>query len=147
MITSFKDIAAAMLHCVSVIEDYTRLTPTTLSNGKQPKKPKVKKDPLAPKKPPSSFLLFSNEIRQEIKEQNPEMGGKEILGIISEKWKTLTPEEKQVRFVSKDIVTGLMVLGYGRCLRQLGRRSIRNLRMRQRLTNRLIWLELAVQPL
>ncbi|ORX38554.1 high mobility group box domain-containing protein [Kockovaella imperatae] len=31
MITSFKDIAAAMTRCVAIIEDYTRLTPSSLA--------------------------------------------------------------------------------------------------------------------
>jgi transcriptional regulator HMO1 len=63
------------------------------------KKRKVKKlrDPEAPKRPPSSYLLFQNEVRQAMKRANPGMANHEILTSISQRWAAMTPEEKDVR--------------------------------------------------
>jgi len=60
------------------------------------KKKKVKKprDPDAPKRPPSSYLLFQNEVRQAMKKANPGMANHEILTTISQRWASMTPEEK-----------------------------------------------------
>jgi len=144
MITSFKDIATAMKKCVAVIEDYARLSPSTLGsipteisnlnsvdpsllnkpsnppkqatgtkaqkntasneevNGdgkvikKKEKKEKKIKDPNAPKRPPSAYLLFQNDVREEIKQGNPGMVYKDVLAKISERWKSLPIDEKKV---------------------------------------------------
>ncbi|ORY35458.1 high mobility group box domain-containing protein [Naematelia encephala] len=122
MIASFREIAAAMKHCVSVIEDYARLSPHTLNAidpallpttlaaaastpapvvGDDGKKVKAKrdkkiKDPNAPKRPPSAYILFQNEVREEIRKKNPEMPYKEVLGIISQMWKDLPETAKKV---------------------------------------------------
>jgi hypothetical protein len=63
------------------------------------KKRKVKKprDPDAPKRPASSYLLFQNEVRQAMKKANPGMANHEILTTISQRWAAMTPEEKDVR--------------------------------------------------
>jgi len=60
------------------------------------KKKKVRKprDPDAPKRPPSSYLLFQNEVRQAMKQANPGMANHEILTTISQRWASMTPEEK-----------------------------------------------------
>lgn len=60
------------------------------------KKKKVKKarDPEAPKRPPSSYLLFQNEVRQAMKQANPGMANHEILTTISQRWASMTAEEK-----------------------------------------------------
>ncbi|KDQ65093.1 hypothetical protein JAAARDRAFT_96982, partial [Jaapia argillacea MUCL 33604] len=56
---------------------------------------KKEKDPNAPKRPPSSYLLFQNEIRKQISEQNPNMPNNEVLKHISAKWKQMTPDERE----------------------------------------------------
>ncbi|KAK8854870.1 hypothetical protein IAR55_003609 [Kwoniella newhampshirensis] len=126
MIASFREIASAMTRCVQVIEDYTSLSPSNLSkpdfsqiaggvqaalaplNGvvdsippvdlKKERKKKEKKirDPNAPKRPPSAYILFQNEIRDDIRNSNPGMAYKDILGIISTKWKELSDAQKKV---------------------------------------------------
>lgn len=128
MIASFKDIAAAMTRCVSIIEDYARASPigppkptrnhnsniasSLLTSSdipispQQPSKEEPKKerkvrekkikDPNAPKRPPSAYILFQNEVRQQIRETNTGMPYKEVLGIIAEKWKTLPDDQKRV---------------------------------------------------
>ena len=51
-------------------------------------KVKVEKDPLAPKKPASSFLIFSSEMRPIIKEKNPDMAHIDITKELGILWKT-----------------------------------------------------------
>ncbi|GFZ49452.1 hypothetical protein JCM24511_07572 [Saitozyma sp. JCM 24511] len=122
MIASFKGVAAAMSQCVSLIEEYTRLAPPTAQSNVKPtflptgqvtfgnvdgtaaapegkkrrKKEKKIKDPNAPKRPPSAYILFQNEVRDEIREKNPGMAYKDVLSMIAEKWKELQPEQKKV---------------------------------------------------
>ncbi|WVW85685.1 hypothetical protein I302_107723 [Kwoniella bestiolae CBS 10118] len=124
MIASFREIASAMTRCVKVIEEYTSLSPSTLHkpdlsifqntilpNGQlvsdllkqntlrekeRKKKEKKPKDPNAPKRPPSAYIFFQNEIRDEIRNSNPGMSYKDILGVISAKWKDLSDAQKKV---------------------------------------------------
>ncbi|WRT68340.1 uncharacterized protein IL334_005316 [Kwoniella shivajii] len=118
MIASFRQIASAMTRCVKVIEEYTALSPANLNkpdlsifnnailpNGQlvsellkkeRKKKDKKPRDPNAPKRPPSAYILFQNEIRDEVRNSNPGMSYKDILGVISQKWKDLTDEQKKV---------------------------------------------------
>jgi hypothetical protein len=66
--------------------------------GEVIKRRRVKKprDPDAPKRPPSSYLLFQNEVRQAMKKANPSMANHEILTSISQRWAQMSPEEKEV---------------------------------------------------
>mgnify|MGYP002718886503 CR=1 FL=1 len=136
MIASFKDIASAMTRCVQIIEDYTRLSPnsltasslsgnidpalvnlpTTLSafanvqnamsaaapaaeetGKKRAKKEKKPRDPDAPKRPPSAYILFQNDVRDKIRQDNPGMAYKDVLAVISDKWKHLPDASRKVR--------------------------------------------------
>lgn len=120
MIASFKDIASAMTRCVALIEDYARLSPSTLTTsaalaavehgaiaaetlaaaaaGKKPrvKKEKKPKDPNAPKRPPSAYLIFQNDVRDNIRQSNPGMPYKEVLSVIASRWKELDDQQKRV---------------------------------------------------
>jgi hypothetical protein len=49
---------------------------------------KVVKDPNAPKKPASSFLIFSSEMRPIIKQKNPDMTHLDITKELGVLWKT-----------------------------------------------------------
>ena len=51
-----------------------------------------KPDKHAPVKPPSAYIMFSNQIRAEMKDQN--MSFAEIAKSIGEQWKALSPEKK-----------------------------------------------------
>ncbi|KIM45774.1 hypothetical protein M413DRAFT_292945 [Hebeloma cylindrosporum] len=53
------------------------------------------KDPNAPKRPASSYILFQNEVRKELKEQNPNLSNADLLGMISEQWKQMSDEQKE----------------------------------------------------
>lgn len=114
MIASFKDIASAMNRCVAIIEDYTKLSPSSISapdkksasgpalpTGEVKKERKARvpkpKDPKAPKRPPSAYLLFQNEVREDERKAHPDLSYKEVLGVISQKWKDLSEEQRKVR--------------------------------------------------
>ncbi|PVF99160.1 hypothetical protein CPB86DRAFT_783959 [Serendipita vermifera] len=62
---------------------------------KRKRGPKKPRDPNAPKRPPSAYLIFQNEVRREIKEKNPDMNNNEVLGEVAKLWGQLTVEEKK----------------------------------------------------
>ncbi|KAJ3473771.1 hypothetical protein NLI96_g12831 [Meripilus lineatus] len=62
--------------------------------GHKVKRPRKPKDPNAPKRPASSYLLFQNEIRQDLKAKNPNMPNNELLGLIAKMWKDMSRDEK-----------------------------------------------------
>lgn len=59
-------------------------------------KVKKVKDPLAPKKALSGFMLFSNDHRVKIKESNPEATFGEVGRLVGEAWKALNDKQKAV---------------------------------------------------
>merc|ERR1712154_6382 len=61
--------------------------------GRGGKKPK---DPNAPKKGQSSYLLFSNDVRSEFVASNPGKKITEISKLIGLKWKELSEDERKV---------------------------------------------------
>jgi HMG (high mobility group) box len=67
---------------------------TNVSASKS-KKTKAAKDPNAPKKPLTSFMLFSNEIRSRIQKENPTMSFGELGKKIGELFRALSTNEKQ----------------------------------------------------
>jgi len=62
---------------------------------KRKKKKKSKKDPDAPKHPQSAYLLFSNSVRAELKEEYPGISPKDLMSRAGERWKNLGEEERQ----------------------------------------------------
>ncbi|KAL0949071.1 hypothetical protein HGRIS_009167 [Hohenbuehelia grisea] len=61
------------------------------------KRSKKPKDPDAPKRFPSSYILFQNEVRNELKQKHPGMPNSELLSLISQQWKAL-PEEQRAKY-------------------------------------------------
>ncbi|KAH9450542.1 hypothetical protein MJO28_010015 [Puccinia striiformis f. sp. tritici] len=59
------------------------------------KKVKKEKDPNAPKRPLSAYMFFSQDWRERIKTENPEVSFGEIGRLLGLKWKGLTDEEKK----------------------------------------------------
>lgn len=55
---------------------------------------KKEKDPTMPKRALSSFTFYSNEIRTQVKTDNPKAKFGDISKIIGNKWKTLSDDEK-----------------------------------------------------
>ncbi|XP_051137508.1 high mobility group B protein 13-like [Andrographis paniculata] len=74
----------------------------TLIKKTKEKKKKEKKggdkivDPNKPKKPASSFLLFSKDARKNLAEERPGISNSTLNALISVKWKELSEEEKRV---------------------------------------------------
>ncbi|CAO0800166.1 unnamed protein product [Mucor circinelloides] len=61
----------------------------------KPKKKKAEKDPNAPKRNLSSYMLYSQSVRPDVVKQNPTVRPVDIAKIIGEKWNALTDKEKQ----------------------------------------------------
>lgn len=66
------------------------------------KERKANRDPNAPKRPPSAYLLFQNEIREDMRQRYKDLTYSEVLGKISEAWKALTEEQRKVSAVFVD---------------------------------------------
>lgn len=60
------------------------------------KQRKANRDPNAPKRPPSAYLLFQNEIREDMRQQFKDLSYSDVLGKISEAWKNLTDDQRKV---------------------------------------------------
>ncbi|XP_042479548.1 high mobility group B protein 13-like isoform X2 [Macadamia integrifolia] len=60
------------------------------------KKKKQNSDPKRPKKPASSFFLFSKEMRKELLQERPGISYSTLNALISVKWKELNDEDKQL---------------------------------------------------
>nr|AFK10971.1 high mobility group box 1 [Callorhinchus milii] len=58
------------------------------------KKQKKKKDPNAPKRPPSGFFIFSAHLRPKIREECPGLSIGDIAKKLGEKWNAMGSEEK-----------------------------------------------------
>ncbi|CDO74190.1 hypothetical protein BN946_scf185043.g242 [Trametes cinnabarina] len=58
------------------------------------KRAKKPKDPNAPKRPASSYLLFQNDVRNELKAKNPGMRNNELLSTIAKLWAEMPQEQK-----------------------------------------------------
>jgi hypothetical protein len=64
--------------------------------GRKPTKEKKIRDPNAPKRPPSAYIMFQNDIRDQIKAQVPGIQYKDILNNVAARWKGMTPDQKKV---------------------------------------------------
>ncbi|KAI8371618.1 Non-histone chromosomal protein 6 [Radiomyces spectabilis] len=56
---------------------------------------KPKKDASAPKRGLSAYMFFSQEMRQQVKDENPEAGFGQIGKLLGAKWKKMSEEEKK----------------------------------------------------
>ena len=63
--------------------------------SKKRKRPIKPKDPNAPKRPASSYILFQNEVRKQLKELHPELSNADLLSLISEQWKNMSDDQKE----------------------------------------------------
>ena len=60
----------------------------------QPKR-RAKKHPLAPKRPMSAFLKYSQQRRKAAKAENPDMSNTDISRLLGEMWRNTDPEERR----------------------------------------------------
>ncbi|KAJ3108305.1 FACT complex subunit [Physocladia obscura] len=72
----------------------TQQTKTKNSEGGQDKK-KVKKDPNAPKGPQSSYIIFSNAVRNSVREEDSSLSMTDVSKKIGILWKDLSADEKK----------------------------------------------------
>ncbi|KAF8717760.1 high mobility group, partial [Rhizoctonia solani] len=63
--------------------------------GRVPKEGKRVKDPNAPKRPATSYIMFQNDIRDELRRKHPGLPYKELLGKVSEAWAALGEDQKK----------------------------------------------------
>ncbi|KAJ3493045.1 hypothetical protein NLJ89_g11105 [Agrocybe chaxingu] len=75
-------------------------SPDDPDGPKKRKRTQKIKDPNAPKRPASSYILFQNEVRKELKEQHPNISNSDLLAMISEQWKNMSDEQKRARRVA-----------------------------------------------
>ncbi|EFP78745.1 Non-histone chromosomal protein 6 [Puccinia graminis f. sp. tritici] len=64
-------------------------------NPVKTKRVKKEKDPNAPKRPLSAYMYFSQDWRERIKTENPDVSFGEIGRLLGLKWKGLSEEEKK----------------------------------------------------
>ena len=57
-------------------------------------KPKSKKDPTKPKQGLSAYIMFTSDIREQTKKENPDKPMTELSKVMGAKWKALTEEQK-----------------------------------------------------
>jgi HMG (high mobility group) box len=57
---------------------------------------KTKKDPNAPKRALSAYMIFSQENRQKVKDENPKATFGEMGKLLGNKWKEMTDKDKEV---------------------------------------------------
>ena len=85
---SFKEVSK-LFESKKVTEDIQAIvSPKT-------KKTKKNKDSTHPKRPTNSYMLFSTQTRQKIKDKNPELKATEISVKLGEMWKTMTDKKKK----------------------------------------------------
>lgn len=65
-------------------------------DGRKRKREVKEKDPNAPKRPASAYLLFQNQVRSKYKTANPNLPQSDLLQLISQQWSNMPQEEKQV---------------------------------------------------
>lgn len=64
------------------------------------KRKRTKKDPNAPKRPASSFIIYQNTIRAEVKAKHPDLPSPELRKLMAEQWGNLPDEQKNVSVFS-----------------------------------------------
>ena len=87
------------------------MSPEDVDASKKRKRTIKPKDPNAPKRPASSYILFQNEVRKELKERHPGLSNADLLAMISEEWKSMSDERKQASRVLS-ISSSTLVLTY-----------------------------------
>lgn len=71
------------------------------SSGKKAVK-KRRKDPLAPKRPSNAFFIFSQQHRQQAREEKKEGNQSELTKFLGQQWKSMPTTEKQVQLNNAD---------------------------------------------
>lgn len=100
----FNEMASAAKEKYAVekaaYDEKLRLNPelapkSPVASSKASRGKKAESDPNKPKMPISTYILFSLDIREKIKSENPEMDNKQIMSESGARWKAITDEEKK----------------------------------------------------
>jgi len=83
-------------------------------NGKRKRGEKKLKDPNAPKRPASAYILFQNEVRKGLKEKFPDVPNGELMKRIAAEWDQMDEKSKEVRrrVVSTRLALFLRVISF-----------------------------------
>lgn len=68
---------------------------STMDIDRKTKSKKAPKDPNAPKRPLSSYMLWAGEVRNKIKEENPEYSITDIAKMLGKMWSNVGDDERQ----------------------------------------------------
>ncbi|XP_023746111.1 high mobility group B protein 6 [Lactuca sativa] len=90
-----KQEALQLLKKKEKTETIIKKTKEEETKKKEEKKNKKNVDPNKPKRPPSSFFLFSKEARKDLSKEKAGMSNSQLTALISVKWKELGEEDKQ----------------------------------------------------
>lgn len=105
MVKSLAAVADAFEAATTSVRAYLGLAPHALSETaatadgskkRKAAKEKKAKDPNAPKRPVTGYLAYSKDQMPKLKEANPEMPHKALVGLITERWANLPEDEKKV---------------------------------------------------
>jgi hypothetical protein len=88
-------IACIFGRAIGISEDVILSSTDALINGGDADNKKRKRDPNAPKRPPSSFLLFMADRRPILKKEHPDMPYLEMMKEIGNMWKALPEAQRQ----------------------------------------------------
>lgn len=107
MVKSLTAVAEAMELATTSVRAYLEFAPGALTEdpeaaARTAKKRKAAdkkkaKDPNAPKRPVTGYLAYSKDHMHALKEANPEMPHKVLVGLVTEQWNNLPEGEKKVR--------------------------------------------------
>ncbi|KAG8218263.1 high mobility group box domain-containing protein [Butyriboletus roseoflavus] len=97
------EVVEALQAAIDAVPAPSRKRKLTVLGGadesvKRRKREKKPKDPNAPKAPPSAYILFQNEIRNAVRDANPDIQYRELMGLISRQWNALPLDKKQPYF-------------------------------------------------
>jgi hypothetical protein len=76
-------------------ERYEREQSAYLKSSALSGKRRRRKDPNAPKQPLTAYVIFSNEVRDQVINENPDANFGEIGKIIGAKWRALVPDDRK----------------------------------------------------
>ena len=82
------------LRALSLTHASLLLSPQAKAEKKKGKKGKAKGGGSDLKRPPSAYLLYCNNKREKVKNENPGAGATEIIKILAEKWKGISDERR-----------------------------------------------------
>jgi hypothetical protein len=111
---SLLSVSEVMRHCAEMAENFSASLAEELPSingdaskartggseepveGKKRKRVVKPKDPNAPKRPPTSFLLFQNEQRKSLREKHPDMTHTDLIAMVAQIWHSLPQEGRKV---------------------------------------------------